>query len=229
MLSRWCWSLVLAAASTSCSGARSAGSGDGTEWHDATSDEVAAPRDAAFSDAGAVGDFCMPSNESQPFFSGYEMTEINLEISAPRCLSGLCLVNHFQGRASCPYGQSAAEAEGRGERLESELCHVPGTYEAGGRVAVAVSPQLTRRRPVDAIYCSCRCAGPDPNATYCACGSGLACVDIVPPVAVFDAADTYVGSYCVKAGTAYDPGMTYGSICQVGDAAGLPCGNYDGR
>jgi hypothetical protein len=68
-----------------------------------------------------------------------------------------------------------------------------------GTVQVAVKAQRLERRADDAVYCSCRCDGADPNARYCECPSGFECRELVP------ATDTgpsgRAGSYCIRSGT----------------------------
>lgn len=54
-----------------------------------------------------VGDVCIPTNELDPAFSGFHVTEETIEKGAPACGDGVCLVNHFQGRVTCPEGQKA--------------------------------------------------------------------------------------------------------------------------
>jgi hypothetical protein len=44
---------------------------------------------------------------------------------------------------------------------------------------VAVDPQVRARQAADAVYCSCRCDGPDAKARYCECPSGFACEKLV--------------------------------------------------
>jgi hypothetical protein len=177
-------------------------------------------------EGGARGRPCISSDERQPFFSGYEVTEVSLEPPSDGCLGDICLVNHFQGRVTCPYGQSDVEAKGNGTRPESELCHIGPGSGPGSRVAVAVNAQLERRRPVDAVYCTCRCAGPDPSAKYCECPAGFECIEVVPPPLL--GASEYEGSYCLKSGTAYQPGSDYGLACKPGSTGELPCGSHDG-
>ena len=204
---------VLALVTIACSGGRVAGDAIPNEVDDAAVD---AP--ARRFDGGALGRACIPGDEGQRYFSGYELSEVNLEPPSDACLGGICLVNHFQGRVTCPYGQSDQEAMGNGTRAESELCHTAPGANAASRVALAVAPQAERRRPTDAVYCTCRCAGPDPSANYCACPSGFECVEVVP----------FEGSYCLKSGTAYDPALGYGLACRAGPTGELPCGGYDG-
>jgi hypothetical protein len=54
-----------------------------------------------------VGDPCTPEQEYDPTFNGFDPGEVNVESKSFQCQTRLCLVNHFQGRVSCPYGQSA--------------------------------------------------------------------------------------------------------------------------
>src|SRR5580658_4151657 len=53
-----------------------------------------------------VGDPCTPEQEYDPSFLGYSQTEVSVESKSFQCETRLCLVDHFQGRVSCPYGQS---------------------------------------------------------------------------------------------------------------------------
>src|SRR5580704_7410987 len=71
-------------------------------------DEVARPLQVndAVSPA-AVGDPCYPADEANPAFPGFGVKLLNLEDQFPACQSGLCIVNHFQGRVDCPLGQPA--------------------------------------------------------------------------------------------------------------------------
>jgi hypothetical protein len=54
-----------------------------------------------------VGDPCIPDEEYDPTFQAFSINDVNVESKSYVCLTRLCLVNHFQGRVSCPYGQSA--------------------------------------------------------------------------------------------------------------------------
>jgi hypothetical protein len=55
--------------------------------------------------SGGVGDPCTPEDEYSPQFSGFKVTEENIESRSFQCKTRICLVNHFQGRVSCPLGQ----------------------------------------------------------------------------------------------------------------------------
>lgn len=144
---------------------------------------------------GAVGTPCYPGSERRYDFSGFSLTEVAFEFGSPDCASNTCLINHFQGRVSCPYGQSAEQAAGE------QACSRPGP---DGQVTVPVDPQLLARRAEDTVVCSCRCDGPDPSFDYCDCPSDMECARLVPEAPV-SGGGAYVGSYCIPRGTGYDP------------------------
>lgn len=60
--------------------------------------------------SGGVGDPCTPEDEYSPDFAGFKVTEENIESRSFQCATRICLVNHFQGRVSCPLGQGAVGA-----------------------------------------------------------------------------------------------------------------------
>ncbi|HEY3237860.1 MAG TPA: hypothetical protein VGJ84_24285, partial [Polyangiaceae bacterium] len=109
-----------------------------------------------------------------------------------QCETRVCLVNHFQGRVSCPYGYDPASNTAAGQ------CHIPGTTEL---ITASVGPQLENRQADKAVYCSCRCDGPDKNARYCDCPSGYACAELVKDLGL--GSGQLAGSYCIKDGTLY--------------------------
>lgn len=167
-------------------------------------------------ESGGVGDPCIPEDEYQPAFQGYAASEVNIESRSFQCETRVCLVNHFQGRVSCPYGQTRVEMENEADTR----CFVPGTSEP---VTVEVKPQLVNRKAADTVYCSCRCAGPDPNGRYCECPSGYTCTELLKDIGLGD--KELAGSYCIKNGTEYDDTAGSGRLC---DRAKLECGNPDG-
>ncbi len=110
---------------------------------------------------GGVGDPCIPEDEYSTEFSGYSAEEVNVESRSFQCVTRVCLVNHFQGRVSCPYGQTQGAINRNPDDGSAEdRCHIPGTL--GNRredaVQVPVNPQLVERQAEDTVYCSCRCA-----------------------------------------------------------------------
>ena len=156
-------------------------------------------------EAGGVGDPCIPEDEYQTAFGSFAVTEVNVESRSFQCETRVCLVNHFRGRVSCPYGQSDIDiTTSPGE--DPHRCVVPGTDGSNGAdvIAVPVSPQLAGRRADRSVYCSCRCDGPDPNARYCECPSGYSCVDLVEDLQLGSGLAQLAGSYCIKDGTQFD-------------------------
>jgi hypothetical protein len=172
-----------------------------------------------------LGAQCMPSAEWRIDYSGAAVSEVGIEPGSPFCTDSgsVCLTNHFQGRVSCPYGQDAPSTsvvvgsleEGNEEMVtHTEHCSVPDS--PGDLIQVPVKPQLQARTPDKAVYCSCRCAGPDPDADYCECGSGYTCQGLIDDLG-FNSSTA--GAYCVKNGTAISNPTT---IPQT------PC-NYDDK
>lgn len=168
----------------------------------------------------ALGAGCVPEQELDKSFLGFSLTEVSLESKTFSCASRICLVNHFQGRVTCPYGQSA---DGGGYPPATG-CTIPGTdtavdgKDSNGTVVdptkqAAVEAQCVHRTPSEAVVCSCRCAnasgGVDDAGPYCTCPSGFDCTQLVPGIGVADQGLT--GAYCIKSGTEYDP--LDGSAC----------------
>ncbi len=61
--------------------------------------------------ASGVGDPCIPEKEFDQSFLGFDPGEVNVESKSFQCLTRLCLVNHFRGRVTCPYGQDKSGAQ----------------------------------------------------------------------------------------------------------------------
>lgn len=193
-------------------------------------------------DPGGVGDPCIPEDEYRQQVPGYAVTEVNVESRSFQCETRVCLVNHFQGRVSCPYGQDVdqtrrclptynengditAPAEEDCNSDNGLGCRVPGTdgRDPQDRIAIPVAPQLLARSADDAVYCSCRCDGPDDNARYCECPSGFSCVELVENLGL--GSGQLAGSYCIKEGTRYNSSQgvdTPDKRCRAADAN---CGN----
>jgi hypothetical protein len=161
---------------------------------------------SAACESGGVGDPCIPEDEYKKNFNGHNENETSVESQSYQCESRICLAVKFRGRVSCPYGQpggsSVAGVAMVAPGLDADdYCYLPGTKKAEeNRVRVPVEPQLLDRSPDKAVYCSCRCDGPDKNRQYCDCPGGYVCQKLV------DAYETHsrqklIGSYCIKDGT----------------------------
>lgn len=145
-----------------------------------------------------VGDPCTPEDEYNPSFSGFSVVEVTIENRSRDCETNVCLVNHFQGRVSCPYGNSQSNVNiGKGQTPSG--CYIPGTTQP---ITAPVDPQILQRQALDSVYCSCRCAGPDKNARYCDCPSGFACVELADQVLLGEGTELS-GAYCIRQGTTY--------------------------
>ena len=150
-----------------------------------------------------VGDPCVPEEEYLDTFSGFSAEEAVAETRSLQCETRVCLVNHFQGRVSCPYGQTAQQT------ANGARCVVPG---GATPVREEVSPQLLARRADDAVYCSCRCDGPDKSARYCECPTGFSCEQVIPKLGI--GKEQLAGSYCIREGTRYNRTSTnFGELC----------------
>jgi hypothetical protein len=160
------------------------------------------PGSSSLAISAIVGTACTPQAELSPTFPDFQFTEVSFDTNAPECGGAVCLVNHFQGRTTCPYGQ------GNFASATAPACTVPGTGQpvtAQDPSTGGVLPQCTTRRPANTVYCSCRCANPagrtDDGADYCACPSGFACAQVISEVMPDDPT---AGAYCVKDGTQFD-------------------------
>ncbi len=153
-----------------------------------------------------VGEPCTPAIEGNATFDGFSQQEISIELPSPDADPGVlvCLVDHFRGRTTCPYGGGDCETT------------------SGTPVQGEVDAQCKDRRAASVVTWSCRCANAlgrtDDGATYCACAEGLECDQIIEPLGSLDANTS--GAYCVQAGTAYDP---YSACAETCDPNANPC------
>ncbi|HXK19506.1 MAG TPA: hypothetical protein VNG33_16970, partial [Polyangiaceae bacterium] len=191
---------------------------------------------------GGVGDPCTPEDEYQQNFNGFQVTETNVESRSFQCETRLCMVNHFQGRVSCRMGQAAPPLDPMtnkplvGNKDYHPTCSVPGTdpgtdqFSAdNNNINVAVKAQLQKRQTDKAVYCSCRCDGPDKNARYCECPTGFQCEPLVANLKIVSGGGQLAGSYCIRSGSKYDAngdGSATGETCS--DPGGAKVCGCDG-
>lgn len=173
---------------------------------------------AAACKSTGVGDPCTPEAEYDVAFNGFDYKEVNVESKSFQCQTRLCLVNHFQGRVSCQYGQ---DTTGKGPGGIAG-CTVPndvstkitGNPALGAAAQAVVNPQCTDRTADKAVYCSCRCANADGNtsdgANYCACPDGYSCTHLIDSLGAQVGNEGLSGSFCIKQGSDYDPAN---SVC----------------
>jgi hypothetical protein len=177
-----------------------------------------------------VGDPCTPEQEYLPTFTGFNVQEVSTEAESFQCQTRLCLVNHFQGRVSCPYGQ---DSTGAAIPPATAGCVTPGIQtpvtgplnSAGkpvdAKTGVAVPPQCLDRTANATVYCSCRCAdlnGSHSGGTFCTCPSGFTCTQLVSALSAQEE-QGLTGAYCIKDNTAYSSSSTgiSNSACALGE------------
>jgi hypothetical protein len=155
-----------------------------------------------------VGDPCIPEDEYRRGFGGYSKDEVNVESRSFQCETRVCLVNKFQGRVTCPYGQLAGNGGCKTPDLEEDI-------------AVPVPAQLTERRPDRSVYCSCRCDAPPGsdrgNAPFCECPEGYSCENLIDDIGLGN--KQLAGGYCVKNGTEAESQSFSDTVCR-----GSECG-----
>jgi hypothetical protein len=200
-----------------------------------------------------VGDPCTPEQEYDPTFNGFAEQEVSTEGESFQCQTRLCLVNHFQGRVSCPYGQNAAggkpgdtPAGGTAPFVANspatQGCFTPGIHapvtgpltQAGAptdpMTGYEVNPQCTDRTADKTVYCSCRCAdinGTQNNGNFCTCPSGFTCTQLVSSLSAMSD-QGLTGGYCIKQGTAFSETATSATVaaCTLCGAGGnANCGS----
>ena len=145
---------------------------------------------------------------------------MSVESKSFQCQSRLCLVNHFRGRVSCPYGQqnynSGNPPAGPCQTPINQAVTGTGRRPADQRDAIPpvdavnkdqVPANCSSREAANAVYCSCRCANingqTNDGANYCTCPDGFNCTQLVSSIGPADQGLT--GAYCIKAGTAVRP------------------------
>ncbi len=175
-------------------------------------------------ESGGVGDPCIPNDEFSPDYEGATESGAQIEDRSFQCETRVCLVKHFRGRVTCPFGN----AEGRNgpvtaDNVEGDTanCFVPGSTD---RVTVAVNSQCQDR--VGNVYCSCRCDGNDSNAKYCDCPNDYECKEVTRPL---DPTLMAPGDkYCVKKKDTAEDGYDCPLGChEVPDGCGFTSNVYD--
>jgi hypothetical protein len=135
-----------------------------------------------------LGAPCISDDERRPNFAGHSASEVSIDDHAASCSTGMCIQNHFQGRVSCPFGQTQGGQD----------CLVDGGYDL---VTVPVKPQLIARSERNASICSCQCAGSGPGP-YCTCPESMQCEHLIDDLGI---GTSLAGSYCIPKGSQYDP------------------------
>jgi hypothetical protein len=166
-----------------------------------------------------IGSPCIPSREADPSFGGSDVNEVDVEAS-PGTPSGapVCFTYHFQGRVSCPYGQSTSAGD-----AGSPSCNASNGQPLAA--SVQVLPQCTDRPAATDVVWSCRCGNAtgntDDGAVYCACPEQTTCVAAIASIGGDDdGLSSLVGSYCIPLGAKFDPKSACAATC---DPTSHPC------
>lgn len=115
--------------------------------------------------SGGIGDPCIPEDEYNAAFAGFKLTEENIESRSFQCSTRICLVNHFQGRTSCPEGQKAPVS-----------CNPDAAPEKGDcPTLLAGTPQETTALCVEAGVLADDCVPPPDCSTADDCPGKVAC------------------------------------------------------
>lgn len=185
----------------------------------ACSDDGTPANDSKSPTVSSLGEPCIPFDESLPLFS--TSAGVTLYQHSTACGGEVCLAYQFQGRVTCPYGQSQADLTK--PATDPARCRVT---DATGKmttapVTVEVPPQLLDRRPEDSVYCTCACSGTEPDREYCSCPSDMVCEQlnaVGPRMAVT--------GICVRRDAPYDPRTASTKTCSrdVSDPSS-DCGN----
>jgi hypothetical protein len=215
----------MAGGSASAVGGGSPRGGAATAGVGAASGEAGAI--AAGTSGAEVGSPCVPSEERSASFSAASVQEVVIGSGNAACASGICLANHFRGRVTCPYGQTADDVANL-PASSSARCRLPAADGQISAVAVSqpVPPQFVSRRAESTVTCSCHCAGPSTDVDYCTCPSGTECVALNEPLGLPNEDPNLVGSFCIKTGTAYDRSAPNTLQCQAQSTdPATDCGN----
>jgi hypothetical protein len=189
--------------------------------------------------SAGVGDPCTPEEEYQQSFLGFSVREVSVESKSFQCQTRSCLVNHFQGRVSCPYGQTSTPGSQVGlgpDGTTKTACTTPTLQNPINGVlqtsplqlsdpvnGAVVLPQCLARRTHNAVYCSCRCANvkgkTDDGFNYCTCPDTFHCAQVVTSIGQGN--EGLTGGYCVRDGTDYNNDNCSGPQVECSDTGGV--------
>jgi hypothetical protein len=174
-----------------------------------------------------IGKPCLLEAEKHTNFDAFRADEVNLYCDAAGCWESVgpfCMSYYFQGRATCPYGQSE-ESIASLPATDPARCRVPsddGTITAEP-VTLAVAPQLVDRRAENTVFFTCACAGTDANREYCACPAAMHCDTSFAGKLSFQPDIT---GLCVRDDAVYEPASASMVECSMSsDDPATDCGN----
>jgi hypothetical protein len=135
--------------------------------------------------SGGVGDPCTPEDEYDPQFAGFKVAEENLESRSFQCETRICLVNHFQGRVSCPLGQTGPSGMGLTSCSPNEDPTGCNTGEDCVISSISV-PACTTDTDCQEYGNHC-----NPNGNFCECQSDTDCINLSGGMFSCDAVSTH--------------------------------------
>ncbi len=169
--------------------------------------------------AAHVGTPCTPPDEASAFTTGFKVTEDVIVQGAAECGAGVCLVNHFQGKVSCPLGQ-AAPVDAQGFQGCTPNLDAQGKYVVGqgncssGDVCAVAGSRSPRCDPSQGAQADMFCAGLGAGQTcgpegFCECQTAADCVFVTDAVVACDVETRQCLSYaCHKPGDCQQAGAT---------------------
>ncbi|MEZ4440296.1 MAG: hypothetical protein R3B72_14460 [Polyangiaceae bacterium] len=179
-------------------------------------------------ESGGVGDPCVPEDEYKDSFAGFNLSEENIESRSFQCQTRICLVNHFQGRVTCPNGQGIPQnCNDPNVTCQSIVNQVTGemvdtTCTPGGVILTSCDPTPCGEQGADPKDCNDpdlnggnpTCAGNVCNSTgrFCECNSGSCPGDY--RCCPLDTSGLPEGDPCLEA-----PGLCVTSVCAPTDRA----------
>jgi hypothetical protein len=144
--------------------------------------------------SGGVGDQCIPEDEYRENFAGFDISEENIESRSFQCDTRICLVNHFQGRVSCPTGQPApvnCSCDPGTDECDSSVCGSGEKCKLAGTLINSCDPRKCSETGADPNNCTQDDGGNDacdgnkchPTGRYCQCTSTADCPQTPIPYA----------------------------------------------
>lgn len=170
--------------------------------------------------AGGVGVPCIPEDEYSFRFPGFKVTEDIIESRSFQCATRICLVNHFQGRVSCPLGQPVPkDVDGQpGCSLEDDKScwerDESGAAKDTGRKCVeagSFSPSCdpTQGKEADTLCASLGAGAKCNEAGFCECSTNADCLFVTDAVVSCNQKTKQCVSYaCHKPGDCQQIGVT---------------------
>jgi hypothetical protein len=150
--------------------------------------------------SGGIGDPCTPEEEYNPQFAGFKVTEENIESRSFQCETRICLVNHFQGRVSCPYGQDPiVEAAIPGRHActpdNTSACGNGESCVEAAALAITCDPEKPDQGSGDCAGYGNNC---NPEGRFCQCATTADCLGAGPNF-ICDGNDFHCKSYVCHA------------------------------